>query len=217
MHPLRPPLKIIHFSRFGRGEFADEATLNATQKTEFKKFSDTLSQVDTENTERLGKIGERYGWPTYSLVEMDGANAAWLLVQHADQSPKFQRKCIDLMAKLPRDEISQEHFACLTDRVLLAEDKKQIYGYGPQFTLENGRWRPLPLKDEANVNFRRAEVGLLRLAERLKESEAFYSGAHQKQDCCGRTRIGISPPTVRRRTDENSVISTGPTPVSECW
>ncbi len=164
--------------QFGNGGVVDEASLDATRKTEFKQFDETMRRVDTENTERLGEIVERHGWPTYTLVGKDGAQAAWILAQHADLSPKFQRKCLDLMAKVPRDEIFQRDIALLTDRVLLAEGKKQVYG--TQFTLENGKCKPRPLEDEANVDKRRKEVGLPPLAEYLKEAESFYGVGSKK-------------------------------------
>jgi hypothetical protein len=159
-------------------EAAFEAALDATRKAEFKRFAEAMRRIDTENTERLREIVERHGWPTYTLVGKDGANAAWLLVQHAERSPKFQRKCLDLMAKVPRNEISQRDLAYLTDRVLLAEGKKQVYG--TQFTWVNGKCKPRPLEDEANVDQRRKGVGLEPLAEYLKEAESFYGGVPKK-------------------------------------
>jgi hypothetical protein len=162
--------------QFGNQGFADatafETSLNGIQKAEFKQLRDTLQRTDKENTERLGEIVERHGWPTHSLVGEGGAKAAWLLVQHADASPRFQRKCLDLMAKAPRDQISPQDFAYLTDRVLLAEGKKQIYG--SQFTFTDGKWEPRPLIDAANVDQRRAEVGLPPLAEYVKDLESLY-------------------------------------------
>jgi hypothetical protein len=163
--------------QFGTNEADDEAafeaSLDPTRKAEFQRLAQEMRHIDTENTKRLGEIIERHGWPTYTLVGKDGANAAWLLVQHADSSPKFQRKCLDLMAKVPRVEISQKDIAYLTDRVLLAEGKKQVYG--TQFTLVHGKCKPRPLEDEASVDKRRKEVGLPPLAEYFKEAERFYT------------------------------------------
>lgn len=76
------------------------------------------------------------------------------------------------MTRLPGEEVSRRNVAYLTDRVLLAEGKKQVYG--TQFILEKGKWKPRPLEDEANVDRRRAEVGLPPLAEYAKEIEAYY-------------------------------------------
>src|SRR5947209_12005319 len=105
----------------------DKDHQTATQKAEFKKLAATAHKADSENTGWLKQVVENHGWPTRTLVGNDGASAAWLLVQHADADRKFQRKCLDLMVKLPKAEVSQTDIAYLTDRVLLAEGKRQVY------------------------------------------------------------------------------------------
>lgn len=154
------------------------ATLRAKRKAEYEKLVGSVERIDRENTVRLGTLVEKHGWPTSTLVGKDGSNAAWLLVQHADANPKFQRKCLDLMTKLPRSEVSPIDRAYLTDRVLLAEGKKQIYG--TQFTYSNGKWEPYPLKDATDVDKRRREVGLQPLAEYVKNLESQYGNPSKK-------------------------------------
>jgi hypothetical protein len=151
---------------------------DADRKAEREKLAEAVKKADTENTARLGEIVERYGWPSIALVGKDGSHAAWLLVQHSDADPKFQRKCLDLMAKLPKSEVSQMDLAYLTDRVLLAEGKEQVYG--TQFTVSGGKWEPRPLMDPANVDKRRAEVGLPPLAEYVKDLQALYGRPPQR-------------------------------------
>ena len=150
----------------------DTEGLSAEQKAGFEKLAAKMKEVDTENTRWLMDVVERHGWPTRKLVGKDGALAAWLLAQHADADPAFQRKCLDLMTMLPRSEVAQENVAFLTDRVLLAEGKKQRYG--TQFAAVDGKLQPRPLEDEANVDKLRAQVGLPPLAEYLKEAEMVY-------------------------------------------
>lgn len=157
---------------------AFEASLNATQKVEFQMLNATIKRVDTENTKRLGEIVDQHGWPTYALVGRDGAQAAWLLVQHTDLSPTFQRKCLELMDKVPRDRLSRRDVASLTDRVLLAEGKKQVYG--TQVSLRRGKCVPSPLEDEANVDRRRREVGLSPLVEYLKSIGDLHVGGSEQ-------------------------------------
>lgn len=153
-------------------EVADLGAVNETRAAQYKELAESIKRIDRENTARLEKIVDQYGWPLRSQVGDDGANAAWLLVQHADLSPKFQRKCLDLMAHVPSDEISRMDVAYLTDRVLLAEGQKQIYG--TQITFAEGKWLPRPLADAAKVDQRRAEVGLPPLADYIKEIEDYY-------------------------------------------
>ena len=157
----------------GVDEATFESALDSTQKAEFRSLKESIEKTDAENTKRLREIVAKHGWPTKSLVGKDGATAAWLIVQHADHSPEFQRKCLDMIVKLPRGEIRRQDVAYLTDRVLLAEGKKQIYG--TQFTLENGKYKPEPLEDESNVDKLRAEVGLPTIREYAKEIEALYT------------------------------------------
>jgi hypothetical protein len=57
----------------------------------------------------------------------------------------------------------------------LAEGKKQIYG--TQFTSQDGQWQPRPLEDAANVDVRRAEVGLPPLAEYARQLKEVYGAA----------------------------------------
>src|SRR5574341_1145007 len=54
-------------------------------------------QIDQRNTERMKKIITQYGWPGEKLVGQLGAQAAWLLVQHADHDRDFQKKCHRLL------------------------------------------------------------------------------------------------------------------------
>lgn len=156
----------------------DPAALSDDLKAEFEQLSLAIRNTDEENTKRLDEIVEQHGWPTISLVGQDGANAAWLLVQHADRNAKFQRKCLDLMTGLPTEEISQRDLAYLTDRVLLAQGKKQLYG--TQMAPADGKWAPRPLEEPDNVDRRRAERGLEPLADYIKQLESAYGPAPSK-------------------------------------
>jgi hypothetical protein len=156
----------------------DESHLNQQERADSKRLIAVVHKIDGENRQWLNQTIEKQGWPTNSLVGSDGANAAWLLVQHADADLKFQRKCLDLMAALPKNEVSQTDFAYLTDRVLLAEGKKQIYG--TQFDWIDGKLQPQPLEDDINVDKRRAEVGMPPLAEYAKEMREMYIGDSKK-------------------------------------
>jgi len=162
----------------GSGGVVTTANLNEKERAEFEKLTGRMKAVDEENTRWLRGLVEKQGWPTNTRAGKDGANAAWLLVQHADADPKFQRQCLDLMAKVPKEEISQSNLAYLTDRVLLAEGQKQLYG--TQFHFADGKLQPRPLEDEAGVDKRRAEAGLPPLAEYARLIEEQYGSGPPK-------------------------------------
>jgi len=162
----------------GSNGVVNTVDLSKEQQAEFVRVTAKLNEVDAENTKWLKGVVEKHGWPSNTLVGSDGAEAAWLLAQHADADPKFQRRCLDLMAKVPKNEVSQSKLAYLTDRVLLAEGRNQLYG--TQFMSVDGKWKPRPLEDEANVDKRREEAGLRPLAEYRKMIEQQYGGSGKK-------------------------------------
>lgn len=134
-----------------------------------------MRAVDNANTERMRAVVERYGWPGPELVGPDGAEAAFLLVQHADHA--FQKEMLPLVEKAYRGGgLSGQSYALLLDRVLVGEGKPQVYGtQAKRFEEWKGREPALePIEDEANVDKRRAEVGLPPLAEYREMLKRFY-------------------------------------------
>src|SRR5437764_14843059 len=100
-------------------------------------------RIDDENAVWLREVVTRFGWPGRTLVGDDGAHAAWLLAQHADRDRPFQKRCLGLLQKAVKSgEASGRDLAYLTDRVLVAEGKKQLYG--TQFRTVNGKLEPHP-------------------------------------------------------------------------
>jgi hypothetical protein len=130
-------------------------------------FVARIQAVDAEHTARMKAIIAEHGWPGVRLVRRDGAEAAWLLVQHADQDVAFQRQCLALLeAAAARGEVPKSNVAYLTDRVLTNEGKEQLYG--TQSWNEGGVEYLQPLQDPEHVNERRRAVGLGPLPEPLK-------------------------------------------------
>ena len=125
---------------------------------------DGVREADGENLPWLKGVVAEYGWPGASLVGTDGAYAAWQLAQHADADPAFQRQCLDLMtAAVEAGDATVRQLAYLTDRVLLAEGKQQLYG--TQVTRKGGQFVPLDLHDPDGLDERRATAGLEPFAE----------------------------------------------------
>ncbi len=142
-------------------------------KFEDKKAIEAMQAIDRKNTTRLKAIVEEKGWPGKSLVGEDGAHEAWLLVQHADLDRPFQKKCLDLLKEaVAKEEAKGSDLAYLTDRVLVAEGKKQRYG--TQFVGQGDAMKPSPIEDEANVDQRRKEVGLGTMAEYRERLRQVY-------------------------------------------
>lgn len=117
-----------------------------------------LRHVDADNTAWMKDVVSEHRWPTRSMVDDDGADAAWLLVQHADHDRDFQQHCLDLMLQLPTHEIPRQHIAYLTDRVRLGFGQQQVYR--TQVAVGHGVAFPRDLEQPDGVDQRRAAMGL---------------------------------------------------------
>jgi hypothetical protein len=125
---------------------------------------DGMREADGENLPWLKAVVAERGWPGKSLVGAGGAHQAWLLAQHADADPAFQRECLDLLAAAVEEgEATVVELAYLTDRVLLAEGQPQVYG--TQMIRQGMHYVPRDLRDPEHVDERRAAVGLEPVAE----------------------------------------------------
>jgi hypothetical protein len=133
-----------------------------------------MTDVDKKHTARMKAIVADHGWPLKSMVGADGATAAWLLVQHADHDVKFQRHCLELMNAAPATETAPQDVAYLTDRVLVNEGKKQLFG--TQFWVVDAKRVPRPIEDEAQLDQRREAAGL----SPMSEYAAHMTGEHHQ-------------------------------------
>ncbi|HEX4799337.1 MAG TPA: DUF6624 domain-containing protein [Candidatus Paceibacterota bacterium] len=134
--------------------------------------------IDAKHTERMKEIVAEIGWPTVSKVGVEGASNAWLLVQHADHDVDFQERCLELMKEAPTGEVDITDVAYLTDRVCVNRGRGQLYG--TQFTQEDGKHIPRTIEDEANIDARRAEVGMGPLSEQIELMYQKYPMGEEK-------------------------------------
>jgi hypothetical protein len=141
-----------------------------------KNRTDTALQqkvkaIDERNTKRVIEIIEKHGWPGKSLVGMDASAAAWIVIQHA--TPEVIDQYLPLLKEAAaKGEVSKAVVALTIDRQLVYHGRPQIYG--SQFKTENGQWVPETLEDPANVDKRRAEVGLGPLEQYAQDLREMY-------------------------------------------
>lgn len=131
-----------------------------------------LMRVDAENTAWLKQVVVTFGWPSQSLVGSRAADAAWLLVQHADHDVAFQKEALALMAPLvDQNEVTKQNYAYLYDRVATNEGRPQRYGTQGQCTGAH-TWEPNQLEDPTQVDALRRSMNLPPLDDYKKQ---FYS------------------------------------------
>jgi hypothetical protein len=140
------------------------------------EYHPQMEAVHRQNAARLRTIVEAHGWPGRSLAGDDGAEAAWMILQHAVPEPAFQRGCLPLLEQAAaQHEIPMWQPAYLIDRIRFFEGRPQLYG--TQFDWDDqGVLSLYETEDIANLDSRRAYVGLpprpaLENPERISLSE----------------------------------------------
>lgn len=123
--------------------------------------------IDQSNLGRLEKIVANGGWPKLSIVGPKAASAAFLIVQHAELAAQ-QRYLPVLRKAVTAGEARASDLALLEDRILIGQDKKQLYGSQLRSDGKGG-WEFYPIEDEAGVDERRRSVGLPPLADYARQ------------------------------------------------
>ncbi|MDP5211275.1 DUF6624 domain-containing protein [Microbulbifer sp. 2205BS26-8] len=158
-----------------------------------KKLLEKINKVDKKNTARLKSILKEYSWPTKDSVGAEGMSAIFLIIQHSPDYV-FKERALYALKKLylNGDGITGQEIALLTDRLLIHQGKKQIFG--TQADIIDSRVVLKPIQDKANVDKRRKEMGMLSLSEYVKIVEKLYgvkkSISHGRR--CGTTISGDS-------------------------
>lgn len=168
------------FARHGFGGMEDLAQNRRALKDSFdgtktvKAATSIKSLTVRRGRAEMKRIIQKYGWPGFDLVGTQGAEIAWGIIQHSDDDRTFQKRCLPLLrAAVRRGQAMPSSLALLTDRLLRASGKPQVYGT-QLVTDGRGNFVPPPLRDPARVDQRRASVGLGPLAEYLKRSQQLY-------------------------------------------
>jgi len=118
-----------------------------------------------ENEKRLLELLDKHGWPTASEVTEYAAAGAALIINHTTY--ELRSKYFPMLEEsFKKGEAQPLRYAKMRDRILIEEEKKQLYG--TQIKFENQLREPYPIKDPEYVDKRRAEIGLGPLSPYLK-------------------------------------------------
>ena len=131
-----------------------------------------MQYYDTANQLRLEEIIKQHGWPEKKDVGAKAAYAAFIVVQHAPR--EYMKRYASMVQKaMERGDLQKSEFAKFDDRLRMNYDQPQRYG-----TQINGDAKGIhtiwQIEDEANVDKRRAEVGLEPLADYAKRFNVPY-------------------------------------------
>ncbi len=124
-------------------------------------------QIGKTNFEQMLGLIEKYGWPKYSSVGKLAADAPLLIINHHESEevrkqflPQIKKACLE-------KEGSCMEYAKIHDRILVNENKPQVYGMQFRFNAQN-QLEPFPIQDPEYVDERRKAIGLEPLQVYLK-------------------------------------------------
>ena len=117
--------------------------------------------VDAAATRYMKTVLESFDWIDSGRFGSAVSRQAWTLVQHADDHPEFQERVLRHMETyLDTGGVSPRDYAYLWDRVAVNKQRLQRYGTQPIWKCQDGKLRLHPMEDPANVDERRAEMGM---------------------------------------------------------
>ena len=124
-------------------------------------------EIVKDNYNTMQKLIKQHGWPKYSIVGKLAADAPLLVINHHESDsvrikylPQIKQSCLE-------NEGSCMEFAKIQDRILVNNNKPQIYGMQFRYN-ENRVLEPFPIENPEFVDQRREEIGLEPLKDYLK-------------------------------------------------
>lgn len=172
---LKTELKQILESDQELRELFDTETLDIRKEEIYKKYNITKEQFERENwmivqkydsinIKKIDKIIAKYGYPGKSLVGEPENTSAWYVIQHSNKIENY----FPLIKKAgKKNELPKTLVAMMEDRLLVQQDKEQIYGtQGSGFNTKNG-WTMVihPIKNPEKVNKLRRKMGFTQTVE----------------------------------------------------
>lgn len=159
---------------------------------QWHRFQDSIF---ADNKMKVETLFNKYGFLGFDKVGKEGSNQFWLLVQHLDKYPAFQKKVLKAMGKeVKKGNANPNNYAYLYDRVKANAGEKQLFGTQLTYETEStGRAIPkVGLADSANVDRLRKEYNL----EPLKDYLNMMTTAHYEMNKEHYQKLGITKPNL---------------------
>ena len=150
-----------------------ELLVEVVEKDQTKQGDqEKLHKLYEEHIVKLCQIMKTRGWPTTTMVERDGVFAAFFILKNGG-SFEFLRDLLPvIVAVIKTDPVQKSEFAGLFDRLRVSAGMKQLFG--TQVVSMGGFLVLYPIEDEARVDARREEYGLVPLNQHIRNVEHIY-------------------------------------------
>ena len=150
-----------------------ELLVEVVEKDQTKQGDrEKLHKLYEEHIVKLCQIMKTRGWPTTTMVERDGVYSAFFVLKNGG-TYELQRDLLPvIVAVIKNDPVQKSEFAGLFDRLRVSAGMKQLFG--TQAVSMGGFLVLFPIEDEAKVDARREEYGLVPLNQHIRNIERLY-------------------------------------------
>lgn len=119
------------------------------------------------NEKKVLAILDNYGWPEKALIGERGNMILANVLQHADLNVRL--KYLPMMKVATKKNVLEARFLVRAeDRIATDQGGLQIYGGQMKYYPATKSFNVWPVFDPVNIDQRRAEIGLIPIAEHLK-------------------------------------------------
>ncbi|HEY6607855.1 MAG TPA: TrmH family RNA methyltransferase [Candidatus Limnocylindria bacterium] len=177
---------------------------------------DILLDVNAAHAARLAELIVEGGWPGLRSVGPEGADAAWLLAQHADRANEARRAWLPLLHEaVATGDADPRHLAALADRVAAVDGGRQQYGTIVMLAADGEPEFPVPVGEPAELDARRTAIGLPPIAEEapfVADGDLMPYGPER-----GSNPLNQWPMLLEGRVSVEAGLEAGRRPIHRVW
>ena len=150
--------------------FEGDSSGDLTRKWSTYLAGTKIGEIDKKSLAYMKTLLSHIDWVDAETYGEYPSFFAWLLVQHADGDPEFQKMVLSrLRPYLKNGEVSRSDYAYLADRVAVNTGSPQIYGTQSTGNCVKGIPEMRPISNPDGLDIRRKEMELGAHASYLKQ------------------------------------------------
>jgi len=155
---------------------------NSNDSLLIKKVNKKMKLIDNESAIIVSKIIDKYGWLGNDKIGTEANQTLFLGIQHIDDTIVQNKYLPVLKEAVKNGDAEPWHFAFLTDRILMNQGEKQIYGTQTIISKDPKLSYVVPLQNPEKVDELRKEIGLDPLNDYLQEEGLSWNFEDYKND-----------------------------------
>ena len=137
------------------------------ESEEAQNYQKIFWKINPSNIKKVKEILGKENWPDTTLIGPRGNAIICRILQHADQEtrehyiPRMKQAVLD-------KKLAARYLVRAEDRIATDKGELQIYGGQMKWYPKTKTFNVWPVYDPVNIDKRRAEIGLIPIAEHLK-------------------------------------------------